>query len=305
MKDFIKLTIIASFLLLTTVYGIDPDLKNEKIIQTIKLNSTVFCSFLNDYKADDYLYLSFDFQNYNKISMKNVVFFSMIGDQQYFPNSNLEKSITHSYINKEPSTISFSYITENEKKLNWKKSKIIYKESLTQALNLTKYYLEIDREKEDKNKKTLIIKIPILQKRGMHLIQHIFSLPKSFQKKEKDPAQKNVELPLIRIDNLNTDSKNQNQTINVPIVKRNYDNYSKYRDMAKNWKNARYKYYNKSNNYKNFRIEKNNWAFGFGGFLLFIWGPLFILYFLINRRKKSFNIEIQNSENNFYVYQNI
>ena len=90
MKDFIKLTIIASFLLLTTVYGIDQDLKNEKIIQTIKLNSTVFGSFLNNYKADDYLYLSFDFENYNKVSMKNVAFFYIIANQKYFPNTNLE-----------------------------------------------------------------------------------------------------------------------------------------------------------------------------------------------------------------------
>ena len=74
--------------------------------------------------------------------------------------------------------------------------------------------------------------------------------------------------------------------------------------MNKNWKNNRNRYHNKYNNYKKFEIEKNNWKFGLGGFLLFIWAPLFILYFFINRRKKSFTLKIHNSENNL-IYQNI
>lgn len=302
MKDFIKLTIFFIFPLLT-VYGIDAEFKNEKIIQTIKLNSTTFISLLNYYKNENYLYLSFDFDNYNKVSMKkNVAFFYIMTDQQYYSNSDLKNSITHSYLEKEISTISYSFITENEKKLNWKKSKIVIKESLLLNLNTTKYYLEINREKEDEDKKSLIIKIPIFEKRGILFIQHIFSLPK-IKKNEKYPFNQNADKG--HIDQLEIDSKERNEsTINIPIIQKRYDNFSKYRDMNKNWKNNRNRYHNKYNNYKKFEIEKNNWKFGLGGFLLFIWAPLFILYFFINRRKKSFTLEIHNSENNL-IYQNI
>ena len=62
-------------------------------------------------------------------------------------------------------------------------------------------------------------------------------------------------------------------------------------------------YYN--NGYYNKRYRKSNGKFGFGVILLSIWGSLVLLYFLINRRKKTFNVIVRGRDNNLPNYMNV
>ena len=42
-----------------------------------------------------------------------------------------------------------------------------------------------------------------------------------------------------------------------------------------------------------------------GAFLLSLWIALLVLYFLVNRKKKEFTVEISRKENNLYGYLNV
>ena len=62
---------------------------------------------------------------------------------------------------------------------------------------------------------------------------------------------------------------------------------------------------NYNNGYYNKRYRKCNGKFGFGVILLSIWGSLVLLYFLINRRKKTFNVIVRGRDNNLPNYMNV
>ncbi len=64
-------------------------------------------------------------------------------------------------------------------------------------------------------------------------------------------------------------------------------------------------YTNYNNGYYNKRYRKCNGKFGFGVILLSIWGSLVLLYFLINRRKKTFNVIVRGRDNNLPNYMNV
>ena len=80
--------------------------------------------------------------------------------------------------------------------------------------------------------------------------------------------------------------------------------------FIKNFRNNFRKRYNRTytkynNGYNNKRYRKCNGKFGFGVILLSIWGSLVLLYFLINRRKKTFNVIVRGRDNNLPNYMNV
>ena len=79
--------------------------------------------------------------------------------------------------------------------------------------------------------------------------------------------------------------------------------------FIKNWRtNFRNRYnrtYTDYNRYYNKRYRKCNGKFGLGVILLSIWGSLVLLYFLINRRKKTFNVIVRGRDNNLHNYINV
>ena len=62
---------------------------------------------------------------------------------------------------------------------------------------------------------------------------------------------------------------------------------------------------NYNNRYYNKRYRKSNGKFGFGVILFSIWGSLILLYVLINRRKKTFNVIVRGRDNNLSNYMNV
>ena len=73
-----------------------------------------------------------------------------------------------------------------------------------------------------------------------------------------------------------------------------------------NRKNTNYNYHNHINDYNKFK--RNGCCplkLVLGAILINIWFALLILYFLVNRRKKTFNVMLNNRENNLSNYVSI
>lgn len=128
-------------------------------------------------------------------------------------------------------------------------------------VNVNNYYIRINRNSMDKDKKTLIIKIPILSKKGIFYIKHIKSLPYSVDKNLEDPSKK-LKDGLI-------------------------SQFKKFQNIKSNRKGNYKKKYNKKFEYKTTIRNKNRqMRLIFGAILLSLWSIIFIGYFLVNRRQK-------------------
>ena len=289
MKDFINYFIMFTLILFTSVHSISPKNKTEKYIPVIKFNGINFSTFCL-LENKDYVYFSFNFDN--KILGKNISYFHISTEQQYFNNSTLPNSIIHTFINLDADKISYSYIKEGEKYLIWKRTKIAYKSYIIKNSNFTNYYIQITKEKEFENENTLVIRIPMKKSFGLLSIRHIEDFPEYIKRSVKAPSEE------IKKDI----NKEQNDTINrTNEDKKNNNSNDIYNPTNRN----EYNKYGNYNRYNKRISESNAMIMLIGGALLSLWISLFILYFIVNRRKKSF-IVFKKVENDISIlYNNI
>ena len=289
MKDFINYFIMLTLILFTSVHSIAPKNKTEKFIPIIKFNGISF-SELNLLENQYYVYFSFNFDN--KLLVKNISYFKIFTEQKYYINSTLQKSIVYTFINIDADKISYSYIKEEEKYLNWKCIKIAFKSSIINNFNFTNYYIQITREKEFENENTLVIRIPMQKSFRILTIQHIEDFPEYIKRAIKAPSEE-IKKDINKeqndtINRTNKDKKNNNSNGNyIPTNRNEYNKYGNY------------------NRYDNRIRADNAMIMLIGGALLSLWMSLFILYFIVNRRKKSFMV-FKKVENNISImYNNI
>ena len=282
MKDYSKLKIFLFLISFIQIYSIEPLNETNKLIPYLKINSTISTS-IPTFKNGDNLYFSFDFDNFNKFNL--LTYFLITTEKQ---NTDLSKSITHSFIDKDAEQTSYTDILENEKKLKWYNSKLLYKHS--NKLNQNFYFIHITREIADNKKKSLIIKIPILQKTGKIIIQHIptSNLPNTITKVISSSNK----------DNSNDLNKKRETRNNTYVNNNNNKNYPSYDNKKNDYDNNDY-YHNEKSSIKYNRNRNKGLIFFIGSVLTFIWTALLILYCLVNRRKNTFNVTLKNIENNY------
>ena len=310
MKNVLIQNFFLLLFLIIAIQAIEPTDKTEKTIQNIEVNSNQAVESLNQFKIGQFIYFSFDVDKFKKISKNYTQIFFKISTKQIFDmNSILSKSFSHSFINKDPKNITYSYIESNQKNITWEKSWLLYK-TKDKPSNQTMYYIAINKVPI---KRTLIIRIPILQIDGDVKIQNTLALTIE--------VKSNKEAPVKRVTNdfydfVNTIKSIKNITYETKFRKnipkhnnnRGYEyNINKYND---NNNNRGYEYnknkYNDNNNDYNYRkkMKRNAFRKNLGAILLCIWGTLVLLYFLVNRRKKTFyarTVAFQNLNN----YMNI
>ena len=255
MKDIYKINIFL-LLLINSFYSLDPNAKKVKTIPEIKIYSSHLNTIAN-FKDEKELYFSFDFENYIKESKSknDSIYFQIITEEKF-------KSVSHSFTNEEISNISYTRIKGNESLLIWENSQIEDNlEINNNFVNVNNYYIRINRNSLDKDKKTLIIKISILSKKGIFYIKHIKSLPYSVAPNLEDPTKK-LKDGLI-------------------------SQFKKFKNINSNRKGNYKKKYNKKFEYKTKKRNKNRqMRLIFGAILLSLWSIIFIGYFLVNRRQK-------------------
>ena len=106
--------------------------------------------------------------------------------------------------------------------------------------------------------------------------------------------------PKNRTTTNNRNNRNNKNNINNNHYKTTYDKYyNKYKKARQNNNNAYYNY----EKYK--RNRSHRIRFVPGVMLLSIWICVLILYFLVNRRKKTFNVMLNAGGNNLPNYMNI
>ena len=106
--------------------------------------------------------------------------------------------------------------------------------------------------------------------------------------------------PKNRTTTNNRNNRNNKNNINNNHYKTTYDKYyNKYKKARQNNNNAHYNY----EKYK--RNRSHRIRFVPGVMLFLIWICALILYFLVNRRKKTFNVMLNAGGNNLPNYMNI
>jgi hypothetical protein len=291
MKNFLISSFFVLFFLIINIQAIEPNIKNEKIIPNIEINSTIVIESLSKFKDEKYLYFSFDADKFNKIYKNQLSFyFKITTKQQFFRNSLLSKSLSHTSINKNPKNITYSDIEGDEQKLTWQKSTMLYKHKNTQS-NQTIYYISTLKISQNP---ILIIRIPILNIEGDLTIQSILSLP--------DLVKLIFDAPIKSITKDITDTIKSLQS-NKKHIKNNNKNIPK-----NNIRNDKYRKKDNINDSKKHRNEREKCRINkaLGAILLTLWGSLLILYFLTNRRKKTFIVNMVGYNNlNLNNYRNI
>ena len=261
-----------------------------KIIPDANLNATSAFASLQDIEKPDFLYFTFDFNYHNNIPNKEK-------DEAYFKITTelflTYRDFKYTFLEKKQEEVISEDLDPQEKYIFWKYAYLISNEQDNNEYN---YYLQINRRVDKNTKNTLVLKIPVDKKEGQITVENLFSLPEEVL--EKKNKFKNVNnLPKYNI-NENADDKYHHH-------RNEYDEYKNNKIYNKPEKNPPiYNGYNHYDNYhhtkKVFYPPKNHryhWYYGYYrilyslffilGIILFnIWIAIFILYCIVNRRKK-------------------
>ena len=260
-----------------------------KIIPDANLNATSAFASLQDIEKPDFLYFTFDFNYHNNIPNKEK-------DEAYFKITT-ELFLTYrdfqfTFLEKKQEEVILEDLVPQEKYIFWKYAYLISNEKDNNEYN---YYLQINRRVDKNTKNTLVLKIPVDKKEGQITVENLFSLPEEVL--EKKNTFKNVNnWPKYNI-NENKDDKYHHRT-----------EYNEYKNNIYNKPEKTLHNYNGYNNYDNNYHQKNkifyppknhryHWYYGYYrifyslflylGIILFnIWVAIFILYCIVNRRKK-------------------
>ena len=299
MKDLSKLSILLLFILFSFTFEIEPQNLVMKHVWSGYLNVTASFITENVYQNSKYIYFYFDFDFNHKMykAQSDIAYFLLSTKSQYFPNSALDKSVSQFFTDKDPKELKSSDI----EKAKWEQSNLVYKNKVNSYNHFSKYYFKITRASSDKNKPNLILRIPILSRQGAITIENLLKLPPSAEKASniKKSSVRNLLEPFDRLYlHFNTSSHRVN----------NKSKFFHRRHIFGGFRNRM----NFSNNFKsayNYGYDVNSFSFSgrllLGAALLFVWGILFVAYFLVSRKNKISVGRIKIGENNLPTYMNI
>ena len=299
MKDLSRLSILLLFILFNSTLELETKNIVMKPVWSGYLNVTASFITENVYQQSKYIYIYFDFDFNHKMykSKSDIAYFLLTTKSQYFPNAALDKSVSQFFTEKDPEELKSSDL-ENAK---WEQSNLVYKYKVNSYNNFTKYYYTIKRSSSDKNKQNLILRVPILNRQGAITIENLLELPPSAEKVNniKKSLVRNLLEPFNRIYlNFNTSSHRGH----------NKSKFFHRRHIFGGHRNRM----NFSNNFKSsysYGFDVNNYSFNgrllVGAALLFVWGILFVAYFLVSRKNKISVGRIKIGENNLPTYMNI
>ena len=299
MKDLSKLSILLLFILFSFTFEVEPKNLVMKPVWSGYLNVTASFITENVYKNSKYIYFYFDFDFNHKMykAKSDIAYFLLTTKSQYFPNGALGKSVSQFFTDKDPKELKSSDL-ENAK---WELSNLVYKYKVNNYIDFTKYYYIIKRSSTDKNKQNLILRIPILNRQGAITIENLLKLPPSAEKVNniKINSVRNLLEPFNRIYlNFNTSSHRMH----------NKSKFFHRRHILGGLRN-RLNFSNNFNNSYSYGYDVNSYSFKgrllLGAALLFVWGILFVDYFLVSRKNKISIGRIKIAENNLPTYVNI
>ena len=274
MKEMPSINILLSILYLFISFNISKESPSSeiKIIPDAYQNATAAFVLLDDLEEetkDFYLYFKFDFDYHSQITQnrKNKAFFKLTTEFELSPFQ-----IQGIFLDKALEEVKLADIYNNG---HWKQIPYTFREQIYNEYN---YYFIIYNKhheyEEDNNRKTLIFRILINKKQGQLTLENLLTLP---------------EIVLESLKN----KKNNN------LREQNYHHWQQ--DPNKNYNNYNYNYDYYHNNYYDRKHEalhkyyyRNRYYFDiincciFLGFLLGnIWFVILVLYFLVNRKKKT------------------
>ena len=262
------------FIFISIKTTVQSPIKEIKIIPDAFLNATAAFASFEEYKDSDYLYFSYDFNYHNLVNPKELdqAYFKITSDQLFF-----NRELKYIFVDKKQDEV-------NPKDLDIK-SNIIWLPcfvlNVLQIDNEYNYYIRILRTRAEKNKKnTIIFQIPIKNK-GQIEIENLYSFPEEIRGKKN---QNFNSWPQMNYKDMPKDEYRMNDPIKQKPIKKNYH----------------YNYYYQGNHYK---YHHNSHCFYFsvvlGVIFSQIWMIIFVLYFIVNRRKKNhLAVIIRNAQNN-------
>ena len=299
MKDLSRLSILLLFILFNFTFEIEPQNLVMKPVWSGYLNVTASFITENVYQNSKYIYFYFDFDFNHKMykAKSDIAYFLLTTKSQYFPNSALDKSVSQFFTDKDPKELK-SFDIEKAK---WEQSNLVYKNKVNSYNHFSKYYFKIKRAPSDKDKPNLILRIPILSRQGAITIENLLKLPPSAEKANniKKSLVRNLLEPFNRIYlNFNTSSHRVNNKSKFLHRRHIFGGYRNRMNFSNNFKSA-YKY---GYDVKSFSFSARLLL---GAALLFVWGILFVAYFLVSRKNKMSVGRIKIGENNLPTYMNI
>ena len=298
MKDLSKLSILLLFILFSFTFEIESQSLVMKPVWSGYLNVTATFITENVYQNSKYIYFYFDFDFNHKMykAQSDVAYFLLTTKSQYFPNSALDKSVSQFFTDKEPNELKSSDI----EKAKWEQSSLVYQYKVNSYNNFSKYYLKITRASSDKHKPNLVLRIPILSRQGAITIENLLKLPPSAEKANKKKSLvRNLLEPFDRIYlKFNTSSHRVN---NKSTLFHRRHIFGDFRNRMNFSNNVKIPY-----DYDNAVISFScSGRLLLGAALLFVWGILFVAYFLVSRKNKISVGKIKIGENNLPTYMNI
>ena len=293
MKNLTKISPLLFLILFTITYEIEPDDLKIQFIPSVNLNATAAFFTMDRIKDSKFVYFVFDFEYNNKVfkDQKDLAYFYLTTQYHFLSNSDLTKTVAHYFTN-----TNYKAITSYElNKAKWEPTKILKKTQVNSYMNFIKYYYKIKRASENKNKKYLVFRVPILKRKGSVTFINIKNLPTSIQTESKPHKD-------IFFRNLGNSFRKSIFNTTLNFHKRR-NNMTKRRTMPNRFG---YKYNNRYNNYKKY-MNKGELSVRiyFGAFLYTIWISIFVLYFLVSKKNKTYTGRIFIEENNLPRYMNI
>ena len=278
------------FIFLISVYNVS--LSEIKIIPDANLNATAAFVSLENLEKTDFLYFSFDFNYHNQVpqKIKDVAFFKVTSELKFGYTD-----FRYIFLEKKQEDINSKDLVLDIQRDNlfWKYAFII-KEKVDNEYN---YYIQIKRIIETKSKNTLILRLSVAKKEGQEgqiTVENLFSFPDEIAKKMNTINSLNFgsniipnydKSKTILIDNdknyyhneYHHDYGNKNNYYKNDVMHPNYNgnHFHNQINIVRPHKHYRYMH--------NFRIV----LMFLGMILLNIWIIIFILYFLVNKRKKE------------------
>ena len=287
MKNLTILNFLIDLIFLLS--SINKSEQNEiNVIPDAHLNATAAFVDLGSMKKDRYLYFSYDFDYHRKVNsnqglkMRNTAYFTITTDFslelnyiEYMKIFDLKKQ--ELYIEREDIYWNKEYILKKQKNGN----DFIY------HIEITAFTV-----------KTIILRIPFLKNEGQITIENIDYIPQKNSEKNEIENRQNYGKQFTYRSNQNNNYNNNIDKINELPPPLNPSN-----NMEQNQFNQ-YHNYNYPNNYHyndNYHIHKiHHYHYTFynpffsliGIVLLQMWIIIFILYCLVNRRKKNERINV-------------
>ena len=271
------------FILLISIYNVSPF--EIKIIPDANHNATAAFVLLEDLEKLGFLYFSFDFNYHNQVpqKIKDVAFFKITTELELF-----DLDFQYIFSEKNLEDINSANLLLDLRKNNnfWKYSLLFSKEKVNNEYN---YYIQINRFVETKAK-TLILRIPVAKKEGQLTIENLMSFPKEVEKKVNEIKNHHFR-PKIE-HNLGKNNMDILEDDKRYHYNKYHDNYYKYHSIRPNHNGQYYTHIHFLKPHKHYRYGKNIRIirivlFTLGSILSQIWIVIFVLYCLVNRKKKE------------------